>query len=567
MGGSESTRKRTLYAMNDQGIPLHAAVDSAMKPRAAGQSNLSRRRALGLGLGTLALPFLAAPVFAGGRLTPPPSSAQQNDPFPLGVASGDPLPDGFVLWTRLAPEPLSSDAQAPGGLVGGDIPIKYEIAEDPLMQRIVRRGLARAEATFAFSVHLEVAGLRPGRPYWYRFMTNDTASPVGCTRTAPGEGQAVDHFRFGFVSCSNYEQGYFAAYRHLAAEAPDLVLFLGDYIYETVQPNDHPAVRRHSDGAIPTTLAGYRNRYAQYRLDPDLQALHAAAPALMIWDDHEVQNDYAGAWSSTFEAPELFLQQRGAAYQAFYEHMPLRPSRCRPQGSAMRIYDRYGFGDLVTFSMLDGRQYRSREACYAPPYGGGHVVTAQACPELVDPSRSLLGQAQEDWLYDGLAQSRAQWNIIGQTVLMAPLHDNRPGAAAHEWTEAWDGYPAARTRLLDHLATSGAANPVVLSGDNHAFWCNDLKRDADGATVATEFVGTSITSYGPPYEMVAKWLPDNPHVHFFESRKRGYSIVDVTPEQMVTRFQAISDAADPGARVATLAAFVIESGRKGVLAA
>jgi alkaline phosphatase D len=518
-------------------------------------------------LAALAQPLLAAPALAGGRLAAMQPSMRQSDPFPFGVASGDPLPDGFVLWTRLAAEPLSRDPRAPGGLGAGDIPLQYEIAEDPLMHRIVRQGLARAEAAFAHSVHLEVAGLRPGRPYWYRFLSDDAASPVGCARTAPGEGQVLDRCRFGFVSCSNYEQGYFSAYRHLAAEAPDLVLFLGDYIYETVQPKDKPAVRRHSDGEIPTTLAGYRNRYAQYRLDPDLQALHAAAPALAIWDDHEVENDYAGPWSAIFEDPARFLERRRAAYQAFYEHMPLRPSRCHPRNAEMRIYDRFAFGDLVSFSMLDGRQYRSREACATPPHGGGHVVTAAQCPELIDPKRSLLGDAQEAWLYDGLARSSTRWNVIGQTVLMAHLIDNRPGAEAQAWTEAWDGYPAARTRLLDHIAMSGVANPVVLSGDNHAFWANDLKRTRDGATVATEFVGTSVTSYGPPYEMVAEWLPENPHVKFFESRKRGYAAVDLTPERMETRFQAISDAADPDAGVSTLASFVIEAGRKGVVAA
>lgn len=549
--------------MTDQGIPLHEAPGPSMRPSIGGRSHLSRRQALGLGLAALAQPLLARPAVAGGRLAPPQSTARENDPFPLGVASGDPLPDGFVLWTRLAPEPLSRDPNAPGGLSGGDLLLHVEIAEDPLMQRIVRRGLARAEAAFAHSVHLEVAGLKPGRPYWYRFMTHEAASPIGCARTAPSETQGIDNFRFGFVSCSNYEQGYFSAYRHLAAEAPDLVLFLGDYIYETVQPRDKPSVRRHSDGEIPTTLPGYRNRYAQYRLDPDLQALHAAAPSLAIWDDHEVQNDYAGEWASNFEPPAQFLQQRAGAYQAFYEHMPLRPSRCL-QGAEMRIYDRYAFGDLVRFSMLDGRQYRSREACYGPPYGGGHVVTAQQCPELIDPKRSMLGAAQETWLYDGLAQSRARWNIIGQTVLMASLHDNHPGNEAHEWTEAWDGYPAARTRLLDHIESSGVANPVVLSGDNHAFWANELKREADSPTIATEFVGTSVTSYGPPYEQVAKWLPENPQVKFFESRKRGYTSVEVNADRMVTRFQAISDAADPDAGVSTLASFVIEAGRKGV---
>ncbi|WP_395022274.1 alkaline phosphatase D family protein [Dongia sp.] len=532
---------------------------------------ISRRHALGLGLAALTQPLLATPSLAGGRLMPPQTSAPQSNPFPLGVASGDPLPDGFVLWTRLAAEPLSQDPLSPGGLSGGDVLLKYEIAVDPLMQRIVRSGLARAEAVFAHSVHLEVSGLKPGRPYWYRFVTSEAASPIGCARTAPGEGQPLDNFRFGFVSCANYEQGYFSAYRHLAAEAPDLVLFLGDYIYETSAPLDKATVRRHGDPEIPTTLAGYRNRYAQYRLDPDLQALHAAAPALTIWDDHEVQNDYAGEWASNFEPPARFLLQRAAAYQAFYEHMPLRPSRClqpgTAPGAAMRIYDRTNFGDLVSFSMLDGRQYRSREACYAPPYGGGHVVTARQCPELTDPSRSLLGEEQEAWLYDGLAASKARWNVIGQTVLMAPLHDNHPGTEAHEWTEAWDGYPAARTRLLDHIESSGVANPVVLSGDNHAFWANELKRESDGTTIATEFVGTSITSYGPPYEMVAKWLPSNPQVRFFESRKRGYSVVDVNAHRMVTRFQAISDAADPEAKVETLASFVLEAGRKELMTA
>ena len=551
-----------------KGPQSHGTQSHGAQPRGA---RISRRRALGLGLAALAQPLLSAPSIAGGRLIPPQSSAAQNDPFPLGVASGDPLPDGFVLWTRLAPEPLSRDPRVPGGLSGGDVLLHFEIAEDPQMQRIVRRGLARAEAAFAHSVHLEIGGLEAGRPYWYRFMTDGVASPVGCARTAPRADQTLDRFRFGFVSCANYEQGYFSAYRHLAAETPDLVLFLGDYIYETSAPTDKVTVRRHSDTQIPTTLAGYRNRYAQYRLDPDLQALHAAAPSLTIWDDHEGQNDYAGEWASNFEPPAQFLLQRAAAYQAFYEHMPLRPSRClqpgTAPGTAMRIYDRYSFGDLVSFNMLDGRQYRSREACYGPPYGGGHVVTAKDCPELIDPARSLLGAAQEDWLYDGLATSKARWNVIGQTVLMAPLHDNHPGTEAHEWTEAWDGYPAARTRLLDHIQSSGVANPEVLSGDNHAYWANELQREADGATIATEFVGTSVTSYGPPYEMVAKWLPTNPQVKFFESRKRGYSVVDVTADRMLTRFQTISDATDPNASIETLASFVLEAGQKDLIGA
>ncbi|HEY4164517.1 MAG TPA: alkaline phosphatase D family protein, partial [Dongiaceae bacterium] len=411
---------------------------------------LTRRQSLLLAGGALAqavqLAAFPKSAFAGGvqiPKSPNKPQAMQQDPFSLGVASGDPAPDGFVLWTRLAPNPLSTDPDMPGGMLatakgGVDVSLRYEIAEDPALQHVVQSGLASAEAAFAHSVHLEVTGLKPGRPYWYRFMTDQTTSPVGCVRTAAAPDAPLANLRFGVVSCSNYEQGYFSAYRHLAEEAPDLVLFLGDYIYENVD-RSHPVLRRHSDGVPATTLAGYRNRYAQYRLDPDLQAVHAAAPALMIWDDHEVQNDYAGEWSETFDNPARFLLRRAAAYQAFYEHMPVRPSVSLPRGPNMRIYDRYGFGNLATFSMLDGRQYRSREACYAKPYGGGHIVTAATCPELVDPSRSMLGEVQENWLYDGLARSRSHWNIIGQDVLMTSLYEGVRGPKTHEWTEAWDG--------------------------------------------------------------------------------------------------------------------------------
>jgi alkaline phosphatase D len=532
-----------------------------MTPRSA----LSRRQALRLTAGLALQPLLAAPALAGGRLQPDAPSALKNDPFQLGVAAGEPRPGGFVLWTRLAQGPLIGESD----LGSGDVLIQCEIAEDPAMQRIVRNEMALAEAGLAHSVHLEVSGLQPDRPYWYRFMTDAAMSPVGCARTAPAPGAPLQRLRLGFVSCSNYEQGYFAAYRHLAEEIPDLVLFLGDYIYETVDRSAF-AVRHHADGAVATTLDGYRNRYAQYRRDPDLRALHAAAPCLMTWDDHEVQNDYAGAWSEDFEATEAFLARRAAAYRAFYEHMPLSPARSHPDGFAMRVYDQFGFGDLASIAMLDGRQYRSREACYGPPNGGGHVVTAQACPELNDPARSMLGSAQEAWLYDRLTTSTARWNLIGQNVVMAAFLDGRPPEESHRWTDAWDGYPANRSRLIDHIATSGAANPVVLTGDNHAFWANDLKRDFNdphSPAVATEFVGTSITSFGPPYEMFMEKMPDNPHVRFFESRKRGYVSVDLSPQQMTTRFQAISDAADPGATVDTLASFVVEAGRKGAVSA
>jgi alkaline phosphatase D len=540
---------------------------------------LSRRRLLRLGLGAgvgslIGAPFVARYASAGNAALPAgPGLARQN-PFALGVASGAPVEDGFVIWTRLAPDPLSSDPDAPGGIAaigrgGSDLPLHYEIASDPGMQRVVQRGTAYAEAMFAYSVHCEVNGLEPDRIYWYRFLGPGSSSPVGCARTAPAAHAPVDRLRLGIACCANYEQGYFAAYRHLADEAPDLVLLLGDYIYET-SDTKNPVVRHHAEATAADSLAGYRNRYAQYRLDPDLQALHAAAPTVPIWDDHEVENDYSGAWPGQDEDEAKFRARRAAAYQAFYEHMPIRPSLARPGPDGMRIFDRYRFGDLMSLSMLDGRQYRAREACAAPGRNGGHIVTAADCPELLDPRRSMLGDAQERWLYDGLAQSQAQWNLIGQNVLMAPLRDDRPAADAHAWTDSWDGYPAGRRRLIEHLAAGGVTNPVVFSGDNHAFWNNDLKRDftdPHAAAVATEFVCSSITSHGPPYEMFSKWLPQNPHVRYFESRKRGYMVAEVTRERMVARFQAISDAADPKATVSTLAAFVIEDGQRGAVTA
>ena len=493
-----------------------------------------------------------------------------RDPFALGVASGAPSPDGFVLWTRLAPDPLSADPDVPGGLdsARGDIEISYEVATDPAMRDVVRRGSAIAEAGFAHSVHLEISGLAPNRPYWYRFSSGEAQSRTGCARTAPAPGTRLESLRFGFASCSNYEEGYFAAYRHLADEHPDLVFFLGDYIYEYVNPHDR--VRAHSDGVEAKTLATYRNRYAQYRLDADLQRLHAVAPSLVTWDDHEIQNDYAGVWSEDFDEPDAFLERRMAGYRAFYEHMPLRPSLSRPKASGMRIYDRFTYGDLAEFSLLDGRQYRSRAACYIPPDGGGFRMENDAsCPELRDRMRSMLGMPQEAWLYKGLAQSKARWNVIAQNMMMAEFAEEQRGGDLKVSTDDWNGYPENRTRLLQQIEKHRVSNPVVLTGDMHCFWANDLKRDfRDPASpvLATEFITTSITS-GCPQDYYERHLRHNPHVRYFESCKRGYACADVTPDRMTTRFQAISDARDPNATLETLQTFVIESGRAGTVGA
>ncbi len=452
------------------------------------------------------------------------------------------------------------------GLKGVPRKLAYEIATDESMRKIVRKGVAMADPKFGYSVHAEIAGLDAGRPYWYRFHHGGATSRIGRAMTLAADGAPLRQLKLGVVSCSNYEDGYFSAYRHLAEEHPDAMLFLGDYIYENI--DERPGkVRTHSDDATATTLAQYRRRYAQYQLDPDLQQLRAEVPSFITWDDHEVENDYADEWSPTFEDPKQFMRRRAAAYQAFFENMPLRPSISTPHGAAMRVYERFAFGNLAELSMIDGRQYRSREACFGPPdKGRAHLESIKSCPELLNSDRSMIGMTQEKWLFDGLAQSRKKWNIIGNDVLMAGFKQRVPTGEIDYWTDDWNGYPASRQRLFQHIHDSGVSNPVVVTGDIHSFWANDLKldfNDPQSPTIATEFVGTSISSYGPPYETFMSHMKDNPHVHFFDSRVRGYTTVDITPSKMTTKFRTVSDAKDPKATVSTLKTWVVEDGKKG----
>jgi alkaline phosphatase D len=490
-----------------------------------------------------------------------------GDPFSVGVAAGSPRPDGFVLWTRLAPRPLTDPVESADGMSGEAVPVRYEIADDRSMHHVVQEGEATADPRFGYSVHAEITGLRPGRPYWYRFMSGEATSRVGRAITAPAAGSPLDRLRLGFVSCANYEHGYFAAYRHLANDNPDIALFLGDYIYDAVE-TFRPTVRKHADGVISKTLANYRNRYTQYQLDPDLQRFRAEVPALVTWDDHEVENDYGDRWSQLFTDPEQFLIQRAAAYQAFYENMPVRPSLSTPNGPIMRVYDRFAFGDLVEVSMIDGRQYRSPQACYGPPnHGYGYLVSEAICPELSDSARSMLGLQQEQWLFDGLARSQTRWNVIGQDVLMAHFQRADANGIASSWTDDWNGFPASRTRLLRHIHDAQVSNVVVLGGDIHSFWANDLKldfHDPHSPTVATEFVGTSVSALGvPSYNATMRMLADFPHVRFFDSRNRGYAYADIDGDKMNMYFRAISDAADPNAGAFTLQSFTVESGHPG----
>lgn len=275
-------------------------------------------------------------------------------PFSLGVASGDPLPDSVVLWTRLAPDPLRG-----GGMPEEDVQVEWVVAQDERLTRVVKRGTALAPAALAHSVHLEVSGLEPDRWYWYQFRVAGEASPVGRTRTAPPLEADPRLLRFAFASCQHYEQGFYTAYRHLANEDLDLVFHLGDYIYENSGVREQ--VRFHTYTEL-ATLQDYRNRLALYKTDPDLQAAHAAFPWVVTWDDHEVDNDYAGKISENNDPEAAFLQRRAAAYQAYYEHLPLRRSSM-PRGPDAEIYRSLPFGRLARFYILDTRQYRTDQPC------------------------------------------------------------------------------------------------------------------------------------------------------------------------------------------------------------
>ncbi len=483
----------------------------------------------------------------------------EDDPFTLGVASGDPLPDGVVLWTRLAPRPVDN-----GGMPEATVPVGWEIASDESMRTIVQRGTIVADPRLAHTVHVEVAGLAPDRWYWYRFTAGGARSVTGRTRTAPAAGAAVSRLRFAFASCQNFEQGQYGAYRHLADEDLDLVLHLGDYIYENSSSAE--VVRRHESPKEPVSLAEYRNRYGCYKRDPNLREAHRRFPWIVTWDDHEVENDYAADQSENRDDPKWFLERRANAYQAYYEHLPLRRASL-PRGPDMLMYRRVAFGDLALFHVLDNRQYRSDQVCGEGRRGGGNMV--QNCAARLDPSMTMWGAAQEQWLHSGLDASRARWNVLTQSLMMAQLRSRNAAGVDTHWTDGWDGYAHARSRFLARVAQSRPSNPVSVGGDIHSHWANELKPDFDdekSPVVAAEFVGTSISSRGIPYASTLKSLPLNPHVKFFDSRQRGYVRCEVTQKQWRTSYRAIERATDVDTPVRTLASFVLEDGRPNLLA-
>jgi alkaline phosphatase D len=483
----------------------------------------------------------------------------KSTPFTLGVASGYALADRVVLWTRLAPRP----DEPGGGVPSAAVPVQWELATDEQMRSVIQRGTFYATPDWAHAVHVEPQDLAADRWYWYRFAAGGFTSPVGRTRTTPAVRAAPGRLRFALASCQHYEQGFFVAYRKMLDDALDLVVHVGDYIYESSWGRNH--VRKHG-APEPFTLEDYRVRHALYKGDEDLQAAHQAYPWLFIWDDHEVENDYAGAVSENDDPPELFLARRAAAYKAYYEHMPL-PRRATPFGAYARLYTRVFWGRLATFFLLDDRQYRTQQACPRPGRAGSNVV--EECPERFDPRRTILGEAQERWLYAGLASTTARWNFVTQQTLMAQF-DLRVGERRAFHTDGWDGYPPARERLLGRIAESRTPNPVVIGGDVHAFYVADLKRnfdDPEAAVVASEFVGTSITSQARPQEQTLALLAENPHVKFGNSEVRGYTRFEVRPGELRVDLRALETVARRESDIRTLASFVVEDGKPGAVRA
>jgi alkaline phosphatase D len=472
-----------------------------------------------------------------------------TSPFTLGVASGYPEPSAVVLWTRLAPEPLAPG----GGMPTTPVAVDWELAEDEGFRRVRRKERAFAVADWAHSVHVEVGGLAPARSYWYRFVSGGQRSPVGRVRTAPERGAPVAQLKLAVASCQHYEQGHYAAYRAMAADDLDLIVHVGDYIYEQ---RGIDLVRSH-DASEAFTLEDYRLRYSLYKSDPHLQAAHAACAWMATSDDHEVDNDYAADRSEERDTSELFLARRAAAYQAYYEHLPL-PRRLVPFGAHQRLHTRRSFGDLVDLYMLDGRQYRSPQAC------GGRFVSP--CAELFQRERTMLGHAQEAWLQDSLAAARSRWNLLGQQTLFAHF-DQSGDQDVRYWADGWNGYPAARARLVDFIAERRIENPVVLSGDIHAFLVNDVHQrpqEYDSPVVATELVTTSISSQARPQQDFDRWRPENPNVLLARSDRRGYLRIAVRPDQLHADLMAVDDVSREDSDTRVLASFDIAAGQPGV---
>ena len=486
-----------------------------------------------------------------------------DDPFQLGVASGDPTPHAIALWTRIAPRPL----EPLGGLAGERVAVRWEIAHDERFARIVKRGTATAAPELAYSVHVEADGLAQGRWYYYRFMVADAKSEVGRARTTPAP-TATQPLKLAFASCQHYEQGLYTAYEHMANEDLDLVCHLGDYIYEDApRPG---AVRTHFS-PLCMRLEDYRLRYAQYKMDAHLQAAHAARPWVVTWDDHEVSNNYAGLIAQdTTLTTNVMRARRAAAYQAWWEHQAVRlPSMRDPSSPALLragwvnlgITRTLDWGAVARFWVLDTRQYRSDQAC-------GDGTKQVPCGNWADPTRTMMGDKQERWLLDGMSASKARWQVLANQVMMAPL-DSMRGEGVRVSMDQWSGYPVARDRLLGEIAKRAPNRTIVITGDIHSNWVNELRSTfamPNAPTIGAEFVGTSISSGGdgmdrwPTFDAVAA---ENPHIQWQNSR-RGYVSCTVTSNDWRADYRTVPFVSQPGAPLETAASWRVEHGRAGV---
>lgn len=476
--------------------------------------------------------------------TRPTTARLAGDPFTLGVASGDPLADRVVLWTRLAPVPLA------GGLAGmpdDRFDVTWQVARDARFNRVVAEGTATAEPANAHAVHVDATRLEPATDYFYRFGLDEWTSPTGRTRTLPEPGAAVDRLGLGVVCCQSFGTGHYAAYRHLRDEDLDLVVHLGDYIYEV--PNGI-AGREVYPAALPRTLEDYRLRYASYRQDPHLQAAHGRFPFMCMWDDHDVTNNYAGDTEPDPAAtPEAVRARRAAAYRAYWEHLPLRLSL--PDSPEMTLYRHVDLGDLARLYLLDERQYADE-----PPCRSQSASDLGNCPERT-AERHYLGPEQDRWLAQALDGAGAvSWNLLGNPTVLAGVNLGDEGSP-HYLLETWDGYPAARRRLLDRLASPGVANPVVLTGDWHAGMVNDVHLDPEdwaSPVVAPELLAPAISSV--PFDAP---LTANPHIRH-QVPANGYLAVELEPERLTATFRVVDDVTRADSGITTNSVWEIRAG-------
>lgn len=489
-------------------------------------------------------------------------AAFDESPFQLGVTAGDPLPDGFVIWTRLAPRPLE-----PGyGMPRQAMAVTWEVAADAGFGTIVRSGETVARPELGHSVHVEVEGLEPARPYFYRFRVGSERSGVGRAKTAPLAGAPTAAVKFAVVGCQAYEQGYYTAHRKVAAEDNlDFVFCYGDYIYEgrgnrTFGGTSTDANARVHLGGEIYSLDDYRRRYAQYTMDPDLMSSRQSAAWFAVYDDHEVDNNWVGEIDQDDTPPEIFLLRRAAAMQAFYEHMPLRKSSF-PTGSALQLYRRAAYGDLLDVHLLDTRQFRSDQPCDDQFNAGCDAINAREA--------QVLGEAQEAWLFDGLGRSRTKWQTLAQQVMMMDL-DRNPTEAYGVNPDSWAGYRTPRGRVLSHLKDRRIDNVVVLTGDEHQNYAGELfldGREPEGEPIATEFVATSISSGGDGVDQrpdMARIQAVNPMLKF-NNAQRGYVLCDVTQERWRTDFKVLDQVRDRNGILTTRKSMVVEPGSARLL--